>query len=345
MLVFTSLNDPRVTDYEREDWGAYGFRSMISLPLIAGDEVVGMIDIFDTAERDYNDVRGFLTSAARTIADALQNAQLMGSLRQSNAALRELVELGDRFSEAEGVQRLARIVAARLRAILEAEDCDIWGIEGGRLKCLASIDSRGWDADEVGSERDLSVYEATIAALAANEPMVIGDLEAASLTEEEMAAYRRWSYRSMVSPAARRRGPPHRADRRLRHQGARLHRACSTSSATSGGCWPAPSRRPARGATGERQPRPATARRLRTRVRRHARRRRGTQHGGGAHPRRLGGRSLRRVRSGWRRRRDPRLAGQRSRRCGRGQTLRAGRLQHVHRGSGHATARGRGWTS
>src|SRR5450756_1314106 len=29
--------------------------------------------------------------------------------------------------------------------------------------------------------------------------MVIGDLEAASLTEEEMAAYRRWSYRSMVS--------------------------------------------------------------------------------------------------------------------------------------------------
>ena len=47
-LVFTTLDDSRVTDYEREDWGAYGFRSMISLPLIAGDEVVGMIDVFDT---------------------------------------------------------------------------------------------------------------------------------------------------------------------------------------------------------------------------------------------------------------------------------------------------------
>jgi diguanylate cyclase (GGDEF)-like protein/excisionase family DNA binding protein len=199
VLVFTTLDDPRVTDYEREDWGAYGFHSMISLPLIAGDEVVGMIDVFDTVERNYNEVRGFLTSAARTIADALQNAHLMGSLRRSNAALRELVELGDQFSEAEGLQQLARIVAGRLRAILEAEDCDIWGIEGGRLKCLASIDSRGWDAEEVGSERDLSTYEAAIAALAANEPIVIGDLEAASLTEEEMAAYRRWSYRSMVS--------------------------------------------------------------------------------------------------------------------------------------------------
>ena len=144
-------------------------------------------------------MRGFLANAARTIADALQNAHLMGSLRQSNAALRELVELSDQLGETEGVQQLARIVAVRLRAILEAEDCDIWGIEDGRLKCLASIDSRGWDADEVGTERDLSAYEATIAALAANEPMVIGDLEAASLTEEEMAAYRSWSFRSMVS--------------------------------------------------------------------------------------------------------------------------------------------------
>jgi excisionase family DNA binding protein len=199
VLVFATMDDPRVTDFERQDWGAYGFRSMISLPLIAGDNVVGMIDVFDTVERDYNDVRGFLTSAAHTIADALQNAHLMASLRQSNAALRELVELSDRFSEAEGLQQLARIVAGRLRAILEAEDCDIWGIEDGRLKCLASIDSRGWDEEEIGSERDLSAYEATIAALAANEPMVIGDLEAATLTEDEMAAYRRWDFRSMVS--------------------------------------------------------------------------------------------------------------------------------------------------
>jgi diguanylate cyclase (GGDEF)-like protein len=199
VLVCATLDNPRITDDEHKDLDAFGFHSMISLPLIARDEVVGMIDVFDTVERDYNDVRGFLTSAARTIADALQSAYLMGSLRQSNAALRELVELGDRFSEAEGLQQLARIVGGRLRDILEAEDCDIWGIEGGRLHCLASIDSRGWDADEVGSERDLLVYEATIAALAANEPLVIGDLEAASLPEEEMAAYRRWSYRSMVS--------------------------------------------------------------------------------------------------------------------------------------------------
>ena len=39
---------------------------------MAGDEVVGFVDIFDTRERDYNEVRPFLISAARTVADALR---------------------------------------------------------------------------------------------------------------------------------------------------------------------------------------------------------------------------------------------------------------------------------
>ncbi len=199
-LVFCALRDPRVTDVERDDWGEFDFRSLPSrFPLIAGDEVVGLIDLFDTRERDYNEVRGFLRSAAHTVAEALQNAHLMESLRHSNAALRELVELSDRLNEEQGLEGLARIVAERLRAILAAEDCDIWTIEGEHMRCLASFDSRGWDEDEIGSERDLAVYEVTVAALAANEPVVVGDLEAVDLPEEEASAYRRWGYRSMVS--------------------------------------------------------------------------------------------------------------------------------------------------
>jgi diguanylate cyclase (GGDEF)-like protein/excisionase family DNA binding protein len=198
-LLFTSLRDPRVTDDERSDWAEYGFKSNISVPLVAGDKVVGLVDVFDTKERDYNEVRGFLASAAHTIADALQNACLMESLRYTNAALRELVELGDQLNETEGLEGLARIAAERLRAILAAEDCDIWAVEGDSLRCLASFDSRGWDVNEIGTERKLSFYTSTVAALTADEPMVIGDLEAAGLPEQEMASYRGWGYRSMVS--------------------------------------------------------------------------------------------------------------------------------------------------
>ncbi len=94
--------------------------------------MVGFFDVFDTRERDYNEVRPFLSSAARTVADALRNAHLMQSLRQSNAALRELVELSDQLDETVGLERLARIAAERLRAILAAEDCDIWEHRGRR---------------------------------------------------------------------------------------------------------------------------------------------------------------------------------------------------------------------
>ena len=198
-LVIPHLDDSRVTDYEREDWGQYGFRSMISVPLVKHDVVVGMVDLFDTRERDFNDVYTFVVGAGLTLADALQGAQLTSSLRSSNAALRELVELSDELNDVEGLDALGRVVANRLRAILQAEDCDIWSIDSGRMRCLASIDGRGWDEAEVGSERDLSSYVTTIAALAANEPRVIGDLDEGGLDESEMEAYRRWGYRSMIS--------------------------------------------------------------------------------------------------------------------------------------------------
>jgi diguanylate cyclase (GGDEF)-like protein/excisionase family DNA binding protein/putative nucleotidyltransferase with HDIG domain len=199
ILVVSSLGDPRITEFEREDLSEYGFKSMISLPLVTQGETVGMIDIFDTRERDFVEVRELVTTAARTIADSMQSAALLGVLRRSNAALSELVLLGDQLNEAEGLTALARIAAERLRSILQAEDCDIWTIEGERMRCLASLDSRGWDEEEIGSERDLRAFATTQEALAANVPQVFGDLAVADLAEAEMAAYRRWGFRSMVS--------------------------------------------------------------------------------------------------------------------------------------------------
>jgi diguanylate cyclase (GGDEF)-like protein/excisionase family DNA binding protein len=199
ILVISSLDDERLTDEEREDFGEFDFHSLVSIPLVSNDAVVGLIDVFDVRERDYDDVRSFLASAGRTVADALRNAELLAELRRGNAAQRELVELGDRLNEADTLEGFSRAVAERLRTILSAEDCDIWQVDGGVLRCLASVDSRGWDEEEAGSERDLAEYEATVKALAANEPIVVGDLESSELGEKEAEAYRRWGFRSMVS--------------------------------------------------------------------------------------------------------------------------------------------------
>ena len=47
------------------------------MPLVSNDQVVGLIDIFDVRERDYSEVHWFLPEAARTVADALRNADLL----------------------------------------------------------------------------------------------------------------------------------------------------------------------------------------------------------------------------------------------------------------------------
>jgi diguanylate cyclase (GGDEF)-like protein/excisionase family DNA binding protein len=199
MLICTSLDDQRLTDEERENYAEWGYRSVASAPLVSNDHVVGLIDLYDIHDRDFNEVRWFLPDAARTIADALRNAELLAGLRLGNAALRELVELGDRLNEAGTLEELAMAVAERLRMVLDAEDCDIWQVDGDVLRCLASVDSNGWDAEEVGTERDLSQYPTTIRALRADEPLVVGDFESGELSELELASYRRWKYQSGVS--------------------------------------------------------------------------------------------------------------------------------------------------
>jgi diguanylate cyclase (GGDEF)-like protein/excisionase family DNA binding protein len=201
LLLFADLEDPRLTPDEIEDWAEYGFHSGMTLPLVAGDDVVGMIDVFDTRERDYTEGREFLISAGRMVADGLQNAQLLSSLQQSNRGLRELVELGDVIAEAEDLGTLVRTVAGRLREVLRAEDCDIWRVEGDRLRCLASIDSNGWDEGEIDVTRELATYPNTIVALERNEPIVLGDFDLApdALADDERASYDRWGFRSMVS--------------------------------------------------------------------------------------------------------------------------------------------------
>ena len=178
ILVISSLDDERLTDDEREDFAEYDFRSSVLDP--AGEQRPGRRPhrpLRRRASATSTSVRWFLPEAGRTVADALRNAELLAGLRRGNAALRELVELGDRLNEAGTLEELARAVAERLRAVLAAEDCDIWQVDGDVLRCLASVDSHGWDADEVGSERELAAYEATVAALAANEPIVVGDLD------------------------------------------------------------------------------------------------------------------------------------------------------------------------
>ena len=77
VMMVTSLDDPRLTAQERKDMGQCGFESELCIPLVAGDRVIGLIDVFDTRPRDYGEYLDFLKSVGQMAAGAIENAMLV----------------------------------------------------------------------------------------------------------------------------------------------------------------------------------------------------------------------------------------------------------------------------
>ena len=70
VVVVEDLDDPRLTDHERERMRDYGLRSEICVSLMVEDKVVGIIDVFDTRPRRYEDYVDFLRGVAPVVARA-----------------------------------------------------------------------------------------------------------------------------------------------------------------------------------------------------------------------------------------------------------------------------------
>ena len=79
-MVVASLDDPRVRDEEREDYAAGGGHRGGPIPLCSGDDVLGVLDVFDTRPRDYGEHLDFFRSAGQIIAGAMRHARLVSQL-------------------------------------------------------------------------------------------------------------------------------------------------------------------------------------------------------------------------------------------------------------------------
>jgi len=101
-MAVPRLDDPRLSAEERENMARHGFESEFCMPLVADGRVIGLIDVFDTRPRDFGEYIDFLRSVGQMTAGAIQNALLLDELERRDAALAELVELGNVVSGAGG---------------------------------------------------------------------------------------------------------------------------------------------------------------------------------------------------------------------------------------------------
>ena len=199
LLVIAGLDDPRLSDHERERYAEFNYQSEICVPLVVAGEPIGFLDIFDTRPRDFVEVAGFLQSFAPVLARTTQNALLLRELEQRNAALRDLVTLGELVAVTSDVGELLRLVALRLLVTLQAASCDIYQIDGGELVQLVSVGPEGFNDADNGWRAPLAHYPGFAAALQDGEPWVIGSPADPRLSAYEIDWYARYGLKSSLS--------------------------------------------------------------------------------------------------------------------------------------------------
>ena len=96
-----------------------------------------------------------LQGLAQIAAQAMANARLLDEAKNRAAVLRELVELGALIWQTHDVASLARVVAQRLTTTIGAYCCELFRIDGGELRCVASYDTEdGFSEDRLGRAID-----------------------------------------------------------------------------------------------------------------------------------------------------------------------------------------------
>jgi diguanylate cyclase (GGDEF)-like protein/excisionase family DNA binding protein len=199
VLIVASLDDPRLSDNERERFAMFDYESEICIPLVVDGEPIGFLDIFDTRSRDFGEFAGFLRGFAPVLARTIQNAVLLREVEQRNAALHDLVQLGELVSQVSDVGELLRLTALRLLVTTDATYCEIYRLEGQELVQVVSIGPEGFNDCDNGWRAPLDHYPMFAQAIRAGDPWVVASPSDPRLSSYEVDWYERWGLKSTLS--------------------------------------------------------------------------------------------------------------------------------------------------
>jgi signal transduction histidine kinase len=153
-------------------------RSWLGVPLIVGDQVVGVISVQDYAAGAFGEEhRRFLSTVAREVAIAIENARLYQETQQRLRELALLFDTSATLSTSLDVQRVLHITAEHITTALEANGCalSLWDQERDVLVTMLdySADPDWWEPEAAGGVYLLAEYPASRQVLTGRQPLVI----------------------------------------------------------------------------------------------------------------------------------------------------------------------------
>ncbi|NLE22447.1 MAG: diguanylate cyclase [Actinobacteria bacterium] len=191
--VITDLGDPRLSDEERRSMLEHGYRSELCVPLLSGDRVIGLIDIFDTSPRDYAEYMDFLHSVGQAAAGILDEVD------RSRERMSLVGDISLELTSSLDLEEVMSSTALRLCAISGAPSCDIYVLrDGGRLESVTSIDRGETDAEWLGRTFALDAWSAMKRAVETRSAVVVGSRDDPILSAAELALMEEFGERSAL---------------------------------------------------------------------------------------------------------------------------------------------------
>ena len=164
--VHDVTTDARASVAERAEWGRYGLRAGVIVPLIHGTRMVGATALYGRAPRSFEQL-DLLRGLSQVAGQAIVNARLYEELDRGARQARLLNDLSAELAGTMDTDRLLEAVARRVRVALDAAACTAFVIDAaGRPQRLAA--SRRDGLSTLGVARDDEVaFVAPLACLAA----------------------------------------------------------------------------------------------------------------------------------------------------------------------------------
>ena len=173
-------------------------RGFAGIPLIADDEIVGVLAIFFHERRFFtSEERELMALLADQAAIAIRNARLQHVLRTRQAQLETLLEMSRQLSKIQPVESLLATIAEACGRLLDSDTVGFRRVDGDEL-VLAGL----WgDAKNVMITSRLRMGESLAGRVAlAGEPLVVTDLANDSrITPAHRASFSGGGYRALLA--------------------------------------------------------------------------------------------------------------------------------------------------